>query len=798
MGAMIHLLMLFVSLCYLSRADIARLYFDRRDYAQAAEHLESFFVHNSSLEYLEEFFILGKCLFHLEEYPRAEKILKKSFHALNEPQNRTECLLMLGIIEYRRSEYEKASALFEEALHFSTDRRGEILSWLGKSEYKRENYEQAVAILEAAKSVHITPEISYWYGLSLLRLQRYEEADSIFSSLPSNQQWGLRSLLLRGHTLQLMGLDEGAEDLFQSISSSSRSLEDSSLIELTRLHLGSIAMEKERYESAIEHLTVAKEAQSRETSDDALLRMGWSHYQLSQWDEAADAFQALVDRSPRSESWEAARYFLGETEYGRRRYRDALEHFKTLLRETPDSKYASHSLYASAYCYYHMDSLLTSVERFKEYIDKYPESDLLPHARYRIGLSRYHLGDYRGATDALKPLASERIPLYSDEAHYLTALSYFALTDYDSVLDELKELRRYENPLRPQAQKLLGDALFQKEEYWRAIDAYKKLSERSSGSDAPSSIVDEGRYQVERSLLKLGLYSSPVTMLKAYVRKYPESARAPRFQMEIAQYYLQTEEYSRAIEAFERFLELFSGRVEEAEARLGLAKAQEKVGAFDEAHEEYLRGPKESPLAPMAWFNAAHISYRLGELGRAISECQNVIDKFGGSQYAEQALHMQGNCFLRLRKYEEAMLVYERLLSEYPSSQGIEELRFRIALLVLQEGLIEDGLRMLDTDWSSDSLKGEAQLKAGSVLFELGQYRDAAGKLLDASEYLSPDKRAESLFKAGEALELTGEHSQASLLYKDALQAVVDERLRRKILRKMETLQFYLEAQESE
>jgi TolA-binding protein len=705
---------------------------------------------------------------------------------------------MLGIIEYRRSAHNQASTLFEEALRFSTDRRGEILSWLGKSEYKREEYQNAVAILEAAKSVHITPEISYWYGLSLLRLERYDEADSVFSSLPSNQQWGLRSLLLKGYTLQLMGLDEGAEEIFQSIPSSSHSAEDSSLIELARLHLGSIAMEKERYEKAIEQLAFAKEARSQETADDALLRKGWSHYQLSQWDEAADVFQVLVDRSPKSKSFEAARYFLGETEYKRRRYGDALHHFKALLEEAPDSRYASHSLYASAYCHYHMDSLSTSVEQFKEYIDKYPESDLLSHARYRIGLSRYHLGDYSGAVDALKPLASEKTPPLSNEAHYLTALSYFALTDYDSVLDELKRLKEYEDPLRPEAQKLLGDALFQEEEYWRAIEAYKKLADLSSGGNAPSAIVDEGRYQVERSLLKLGLYSSPVTMLKAYVKKYPESAKAPRFQMEIAQYYLQTEQYSRAIEAFERFLELFSGRVEKAEAILGLAKAHEKIGAIEEAHEQYLRAPQESPLAPMAWFSAAHISYRLGDLGRAISECQNLIDKFQGTEYAEQALHMQGNCFLRLRRYEEAMLVHEKLLSEYPSSRGIEELRFRIALLVLQEGLIEDGLKMLNTDWSSDSLKGEALLKTGAVLFELGQYRDAVAKLLDASEHLSLHKRAQSLFKAGEALELTGEHSQASLLYRDALQVVVDEKLRTRILRKMESLESYLEAEESE
>lgn len=798
MNPMICFLILLVSLSHLSDADVAHLYFDRNDYTVAAKHLEKFFLENSYDEYPKESLILGKCRFHLGEYSRAEKVLKNALDLLTRPEHKAECLLMLGTIKYERSQYREASLLLQEALHFQTNKRGELLFSLGKSEYKRKNYVRATELLEAARSVRDTPEISYWYGLTLLRLDQYEEADSIFSSLPPNQKWGLRSLLLKGYTLHLMGLDEDARKIFQSISSSRHSAEDSSLVGITHLHLGCIAMEDGKYENAIQHLALAKEVTSQDVSDNALFRMGWSYYKLSKWDEAAQALQILVNRSPQSEFWESACYFLGETEYRRKRYSQALDLFNRLLSEAPDSRYASHSLYSSAYCYYHLDSLSISAERFEKYIDKYPQSDLLPYARYRIGLSAYHTGEYAAVIDALKPLASERTPLLSNEAHYLIALSYYALTDYDSALDELKRLAENEKPMRPEAQKLLGDVLFQKEDYWRAIEAYKQISEGSYGKNVLSSIVDEGRYQIERSLLRLGLYSSPVTMLKVYVRKYPESSKAPRLQMELAQYYLETEHYYQAIEEFERFLELFGSREEAAEAIVGLAKTREKLGSLEKAREEYLKVLEDSPLAPMARFSAAKISFRLGELGRAISECQNVIEEFQGTPYAEQALYMQGKCFISLRRYEEAILVYEKLLSEYPSSSRTEELRFRIALLVLEEGLVEDGLKMLNTKWSSDSLRGEALLEAGSVLFELGQYQDAVGKLLQASECLLLERKAEPLFKAAEALEFNGDYSQANARYRDALKVVVDEKLRRKILQRIDNLQLYLESEERE
>jgi len=149
---------------------------------------------------------------------------------------------------------------------------------------------------------------------------------------------------------------------------------------------------------------------------------------------------------------------------------------------------------------------------------------------------------------------------------------------------------------------------------------------------------------------------------------------------------------------------------------------------------------------------------------------------------------MQGKCYINLRRYEEAKVIYEELLSEYPQSQKTENLRFRLAILALEDGLVEDGLKMLDSGWSSDSLRGEALFASGTVLSELGQHQDAVQKFLKASEFLSLDKKAEALFKAGEALEVIGENSGAYLHYRDALGVVVSEKLRKKIEDKIKRL----------
>ncbi|KPJ49287.1 hypothetical protein AMJ40_05855 [candidate division TA06 bacterium DG_26] len=796
MGSVIYLFLAFTVLFNLSYAEIAQLYVERGAYAEAITYLEKFFIENSYTEYPDHYLILGTCYFQLENYTRAESVLEKVFPLLASADQKVECLLMLGIISYARAEYSEAATIFTQALNLNTGRDAEVLLWLGKSEYNRGHHLEALEFLKRAQSTDSAAEISYWSGITLLRLERFEEADSVFSSLSRDRTWGTRSLLFRGYTLHLMGADEEANRIFHSLSHSQDSSRTADLAGIAYLHLGHLAMSEGNYEEAIGPLTAAKEVSSEPIMENALFRIGWCHYKQEEWEQAVEAFGIIVEERPESELWDRACYFMGEAQYRRELYSEALTLFRRLLHRAPHSKYVPHALYASAYCYSHLDSLPKAISQFEQYVDEYPESKFVSYARYRMGLFAYQIGDYSRAIRQLNALTRERVPVLSTEASYLIALSYYALSDHDSALDELKRLKTEENPLRAEAQKLLGDILFQKGDYWRAHEAYKQLSERYLDQTAVPSIVDEARYQMERSLLKLGLYSSPVTMLQAYIRKYPESSRAPTLQMELAQYYMETEQYYRAMEELERSLDLFAGRVDKTKVMMGLAKAYEELGFYERARDEYWTIDRKSPLAPRAWLSGANISFELEQFGRAITEYQTIVEEFKDTRYAEQALHMQAKCYISLGRYEEAKVIYEKSLSEYPKSSETEIFRFELALLALEEGLVEDALDMLDTEWSVDSLKGEALLQSGNVLLELGRSEEAVEKFLNASQYLSSDRKGEAMFSAGRSLELLGEDSRAYAAYQEALDVAVDERLRRKVLERMSGLEHGLKKDE--
>jgi tetratricopeptide (TPR) repeat protein len=417
---------------------------------------------------------------------------------------------------------------------------------------------------------------------------------------------------------------------------------------------------------------------------------------------------------------------------------------------------------------------------------------------YRTAVSAYHTGDYPGAIGHLRKLRSRDDGTLIDEALYLTALCYFALSEYDSTLTELRRLETRETPLRVGARKLKADALFHRQNYWQALDVYREIVLDSLHVDVSTDVLDHSRYQYQRSLFKLGLYSSPVTVLRVYVRKYPRSSRAPKYQMEIAQYYLEMGEYYNAKREFERYLELFPGHPGEAEAVMGLASIYGALSRYGDARREYLKVDESSPLAPEAWLAAADISLSLGELGRAISEYQAVHETFAGTPFSRRALCMQGQSLIDLKEVDEAMSVYERLQSLPGKSSSCEIFIYRLALFLIEQGLAEDALDLLGTTWSTDSLRAQALLRRGTVLFEIGRFEEAATDLLRASDHLPEDQRVKPLYRAGQALQAAGMKEEAHLRYRSALRYATDSEIRDQISEKIDELEAVPENAESE
>ena len=100
--------------------------------------------------------------------------------------------------------------------------------------------------------------------------------------------------------------------------------------------------------------------------------------------DAAEEFQAFLDRYPNSEYSDNAQYWLGESYYVTRNYDIALAAFQELLASFPDSPKAPDALLKIGYTHYELEQWDSARAALTQVQEKYPDSTLSRLAENRL------------------------------------------------------------------------------------------------------------------------------------------------------------------------------------------------------------------------------------------------------------------------------------------------------------------------------------------------------------------------------------------------------------------------------
>jgi len=100
--------------------------------------------------------------------------------------------------------------------------------------------------------------------------------------------------------------------------------------------------------------------------------------------DAAEAFQAFLDRYPGSEYADNAQYWLGESYYVTKNFDIALAAFQDLLADFPDSPKAPDALLKVGYTYYELEQWDLARAALTQVQEQYPESTLSRLAENRL------------------------------------------------------------------------------------------------------------------------------------------------------------------------------------------------------------------------------------------------------------------------------------------------------------------------------------------------------------------------------------------------------------------------------
>ncbi|MCZ7586876.1 MAG: penicillin-binding protein activator [Deltaproteobacteria bacterium] len=165
--------------------------------------------------------------------------------------------------------------------------------------------------------------------------------------------------------------------------------------------------------------------------------------------------------------------------------------------------------------------------------------------------------------------------------------------------------------------------------------------------------------------------------------------------------------------------------------------------------------PKPKP-APPELFQKAEAYYRNHFNARALATFHQAIEADPKGPYADGALYKIAGIHLREERYDEAVVFFQRLQSEFPRSRFADESLYNMGFCYHKQGDPERALGIYREylALSSARNKNRARVLAGEALADLGRYEESLIEYaLAGAEEKDRDRRIELLHKVRDVVD---------------------------------------------
>jgi len=175
----------------------------------------------------------------------------------------------------------------------------------------------------------------------------------------------------RTETARLRG---GQEQLARDLSDTQKRLQDTLAALDTRLR-------------TLEPQKVALDGQEFmvEPAERRQYEAAMAHLRTADFDKAAVALGAFVQRYPNSGYIDSARFWLGSAQYGQKNFRDAITSFKAMVAAAPNHPRAAEAMLALANCQAETKDVRAARRTLEDLIKAYPGSEAAAASKERLG-----------------------------------------------------------------------------------------------------------------------------------------------------------------------------------------------------------------------------------------------------------------------------------------------------------------------------------------------------------------------------------------------------------------------------
>lgn len=378
-------------------------------------------------------------------------------------------------------------------------------------------------------------------------------------------------------------------------------------------------------------------------------------------EKAVRCLTTIADRYPTTDAGVQALMRVADLRFRGEKFDDAKKAYLKLAERAKDN--TTRLIFDSRVivCTYRLGQINLTTELEKSFSKKYEKDKALKillsdySAEFMYELGRYY--QYTGKNfDLAFRTYTRLIEEYKTAAVVPEALFEMGVIRYKqgkskdgyALLQQIP-VKYPDSEILPKVYLRMAIEAFQLEQIQTAIDAAKMAVQHPKITTADAKYATDFLIKVYKAA---GYYENALLLIQRYLERFPDDEPANLFskRIDIGVMHKNLKAYDRAVEYFKDLIKTASGE-DEAEIQYNIAETYFAKGQFEQALLEYLRIPYLTMGEKFDWSSAAR------------------------SQAAE--------CYVRLRKYEEAIRLYEEIVkksganSEYGlfSKQRILEIR---------------------------------------------------------------------------------------------------------------------------
>lgn len=385
----------------------------------------------------------------------------------------------------------------------------------------------------------------------------------------------------------------------------------------------------------------------------------------------------LIDRIAINKKNLALRHLLAAWYIRTANYQAALQEFSLIddyfIAQSPkDEKKIGNELFGFAQDALADGAYPYAIQAFTLLLSRYPNSPYELNARFGLASALEQTGDYATAVERYREIAAN----YRQKNPLLVKQSLFRLGEI--------ELERLQNPAGaagyfsevvkiPPVQGITFEAMF------RMADCYIRQDQLSQAQNWLQQLRDRystAEYVQTRAQFKLGQLEFWQGNFEGALKRFSAIQNEPMgIGNDQAGYYLN--------DALDYVLFINENKSQgdglKKYALASLLVEQKQFARALDHFYELVRSDSLGPLLDDAWLRIGELEYQLGRYHQALSALQTLIQKQPQSVHCDLAQKMIGEIYeVGLKDFSKAQQAYEVVLTSYPNSVLLEEVRKRI------------------------------------------------------------------------------------------------------------------------